>query len=294
MGSDLISADSPGNRSDPFSSAEIKARALELGFDLCGISGVGDFDELLHLPAWLANGYAGRMTYLHRTAKRRGDVRRWLPSAQSVIVVACHYNTNRPYSTEVVDPGVALVSRYAWGEDYHRVMTGRLMRLLEWMRASSSAPFEWRMGGDTEPIQERAYAHSLYSLLDDEQKDRGLPPASWNPFKWNREKQTDFAVTYGLTAIGVCLMLGLCTPLAALGGACFMCSVVLSQFPFPTVYPHAPPVVGHSLLVNKDFIEMIALLVVAATRAGRWGGLDVFVSRWIVGPFLSRKSRKTK
>ena len=146
--------------------------------------------------------------------------------------------------------------------------------------------------------QERAYAHSLYSLLDDKQydkqKERGLPPASWNPFQWDRMKQIDFAVTFWLTAIGLCLMLGLCTPLAALGGACFMCFVVLTQPAFPTIYPHDPPVVGHALLVNKDFVEMVALLVVAATRAGRWGGLDVFVNRWIVGPFFRRKSPKTK
>ena len=43
-------------------------------------------------------------------------------------------------------------------------------------------------------------------------------------FAWSRIEQISFAVTYGLTAIGLCLMLGLCTRLAALGGAAFMCS----------------------------------------------------------------------
>jgi len=142
--------------------------------------------------------------------------------------------------------------------------------------------------------QERAYAQSLYSLLDDDQKQRGLVTSSWNPFRWDRMKQIDFVVTFALTAIGLCLMLGLCTPLAALGGACFMCFVVLTQPAFPTVYPPDSHVVGHSLLINKDFIEMLALLVVAATRAGRWGGLDVFVSRWIIRPIFCRKSTKTK
>ena len=148
--------------------------------------------------------------------------------------------------------------------------------------------------------QERAYAQALYGLLshDDtlvkERQARGLPTSSWNPLQWDREKQIDFAVTFGLTAIGLCLMLGLCTPLAALGGACFMCFVVLTQSAFPGFYPPDPHVVGHSLLVNKDFIEMLALLVIAATRAGRWGGLDVFVSRWILRPLFSRKSPKTK
>jgi len=139
-------------------SPQIKARARELGFDLCGIAPVGDCAELAHLPAWLAEGYAGRMTYMNRSAKRRSDIRRWLPSAQSVIVVACLYNTDRPYSTEIADAGTALVSRYAWGEDYHRVMTDRLARLVAWMRDAAPGPFEARIGVDTEPVQERAYA----------------------------------------------------------------------------------------------------------------------------------------
>ncbi len=72
--------------------------------------------------------------------------------------------------------------------------------------------------------QECAYAQSLYSLLDKDQKQRGLVTSSWNPFQWDRMKQIDFVVTFSLTVIGLCLMLGFCTPLAALGGACFMCS----------------------------------------------------------------------
>ena len=86
-------------------------------------------------------------------------------------------------------------------------------------------------------------------------------------------EQINFAVTYGLTAIGLCLMLGFCTPLAALGGAAFMCFVVMTQPAFPGIYPPDPPVVGHALLVNKDFVEMLALLVVATDGRGPLGRL---------------------
>jgi len=127
---------------------------------------------------------------------------------------------------------------------------------------------------------EQTYKRSLYSALDKEQKQRGSPPGSWNPLRWSQMEQINFAVTYGLTAIGICLMLGFFTPPAALGGAAFMCFVVLTQPAWPTIYPHDPPIVGHALLVNKDFVEMVALLVVAATAAGRWGGLDFFIARW--------------
>ena len=87
----------------------------------------------------------------------------------------------------------------------------------------------------------------------------------------------DLGVTIGLTAIGLCLMLGFCTRLAALGGAIFMVNVVLTQFPWPTVYPHAPEVVGHSMVVSKDTVELFALLLLIILPAGRWGGLDWFL-----------------
>lgn len=87
----------------------------------------------------------------------------------------------------------------------------------------------------------------------------------------------DLGVTIGLSAIGLCLLLGFCTRLAALGGAIFMVNVVLTQFPWPTVYPYAPEVVGHSMVVSKDTVELLALLLLIILPAGRWGGLDWFL-----------------
>lgn len=141
--------------------------------------------------------------------------------------------------------------------------------------------------------RETAFKDGLYGLLNDDQKARGPLPTTWNPFEWSRMQQINFAVTFGLTAIGVCLLLGLCTRLAALGGAAFMCFVVLTQPAWPTIFPHDLPVVGHALLINKDFIEMLALLTIATTVVGRWGGLDYFVHHLIVDPILSKTIRKT-
>ena len=92
-------------------------------------------------------------------------------------------------------------------------------------------------------------------------------------------------MTVGLSAIGLCLLLGFCTRLAALGGAIFMVNVVLSQFPWPTVYPYAPEVVGHSMVVSKDTVELLALLLLVVLPAGRWGGLDWFIWNIIGKPF---------
>jgi epoxyqueuosine reductase len=139
-------------------SSDIKAKARELGFDVCGIAPAIDHAELHFFRDWLARGYAGDMAYLHRTAERRADVRHVLPSARTVIMTATVYNTDRPYSTECDDPARAHIARYAWGDDYHDVIGERLESLVAWMRESSPDPFDARAYVDTGPVQERVYA----------------------------------------------------------------------------------------------------------------------------------------
>lgn len=139
-------------------SASIKGRARELGFDLCGIAPAERFPELAFFREWIDRGYAGEMAYLPRSADRRADVREVLPGARSVIVTATLYNTVEPYAADEPAPGTALVSRYAWGDDYHDVLKRRLEALLDWIRSESQEPFEARAYVDTGPVQERVYA----------------------------------------------------------------------------------------------------------------------------------------
>jgi uncharacterized membrane protein YphA (DoxX/SURF4 family) len=119
-------------------------------------------------------------------------------------------------------------------------------------------------------------------------------PPSWNPFQWQRTEQLAFLLTWSLFAIGLCLMLGLFTRPAALAGAGFMLFVVMSQPSYPGVWPPDPAQLGHALLVNKDFVEMIALLVIASTSLGRWTGLDFFLHNFVVKPFCCRCCKKSK
>jgi epoxyqueuosine reductase len=135
----------------------VKAKALELGFDLCGIAPAEDFPELSFLQEWLDRGYAGDMSWMARTRERRADVRNVVAGARSVIVTATLYNTDRPY-TDTSQTDVAQLSRYAWGDDYHIVLKSRLDALLEWMQLASDIPFEGRAYVDTGPVQERVYA----------------------------------------------------------------------------------------------------------------------------------------
>jgi len=139
-------------------SSDIKAKARALGFDACGIAPAANHRELSFYREWLDRGYAGDMAYLHRTAYRRADVRQVVPSARTVICTATVYNTDRPYSIESTGRQRAEIARYAWGDDYHDVIGGRLDELLRWMRASSPEPFNARAYVDTGPVQERVYA----------------------------------------------------------------------------------------------------------------------------------------
>ena len=143
---------------DVLTGPRIKTKARELGFDLCGIAPADSFPELAFLRDWLDRGYAGDMAYMSRTADRRADVRAVLPGARSVIVFGTLYNTVEPYSQTEEPAGVARISRYAWGDDYHDVLRARLETLLAWMRDESPEPFDARAYVDTGPVQERVYA----------------------------------------------------------------------------------------------------------------------------------------
>jgi epoxyqueuosine reductase len=134
------------------------------GFDLVGISGVGEYRELEFFPSWIADGRAGEMNYLS-TRNDAGELKRSrlanvAPWARSVIVCAINYNSAQPYSTEATDPTRGWISRYAWSQtDYHDVILARL-RSFETQIAQLAAQADFRSWCyvDTGPLVERIYA----------------------------------------------------------------------------------------------------------------------------------------
>jgi uncharacterized membrane protein YphA (DoxX/SURF4 family) len=80
-------------------------------------------------------------------------------------------------------------------------------------------------------------------------------------------------ITYGLCAMGVCLILGFLTPFAALCAAAFLAMIYLAIPPWPGLPPD-PKAEGHYWIVNKNLIELIACLLIAVTASGHWFGLD--------------------
>jgi uncharacterized membrane protein YphA (DoxX/SURF4 family) len=107
--------------------------------------------------------------------------------------------------------------------------------------------------------------------------ERGYLKFFPNPCVQSQMRAMDLAVIYGLSAIGLCMILGICNRLACLGGAVFLVNVILTTYPVPGVYPPLPTAVGNFMFVSKDGVELIAMLFLASIPAGRWAGLDYFL-----------------
>src|SRR5438105_5470953 len=101
---------------------QIKERARELGFDLCGIAPAEPSAFRAEFLDWLNKGYAGEMGYMARDPERRLDPSKLLADARSIVVVGMNYYTESDADTD--DPTRAVFARYARNDDYHDVMTG--------------------------------------------------------------------------------------------------------------------------------------------------------------------------
>lgn len=145
---------------EPWTAAEVKALALDCGFDLAGVAAAGPLMEAAHYLDWAGRGLAGRMGYLtdHRAEKRQ-DPRLVLAEARSVLVVGQVYNSPEPYSTAVDDERLGWISRYAWGEDYHGVMRARLEAVERRLR-ERTPELVAKVCVDTAPLLERPLARA--------------------------------------------------------------------------------------------------------------------------------------
>ncbi len=95
----------------------------------------------------------------------------------------------------------------------------------------------------------------------------------------------DWSTRWGLLVAGACLFLGLFTRLACFGCIVFLVSELLSNSPLPWL-PVSPKSEGNYTFVNKNTVELVALLALITLPTGRWLGLDALFSR--VWPFRGR------
>ena len=134
--------------------AELKAEARRLGFELVGACPAVSPGGLHHLAQWLEAGYAGQMHYLSDRHEAYGHPRSLLSGARSLLMLGRNYRTCEPAS---VASGSGRISRYAWGRDYHDRIHEDLKKLVALLQAKV-ANAAVRGVVDTAPLLEREFA----------------------------------------------------------------------------------------------------------------------------------------
>lgn len=135
--------------------SRIRTKASEIGIDKIGIVPAEAMSiEKDRLEQWLAKGFHGEMAWMAREPEKRTDPKGLFPDAVSVIVCAVNYYTPH-FHDDSQEKGK--ISRYAWGDDYHDVVKGKLILLLDWLR-SEVPEAEGKVCVDTAPIMDKAWA----------------------------------------------------------------------------------------------------------------------------------------
>jgi len=140
--------------------AEIRHWADELGFSSIGVAGVDLSSAEPGLAAWLSNGFHGEMAYMALHGVKRARPAELVPGTVSVITARMDYlPASTPEGWQGIEferlrrPGEAVVSMYARGRDYHKVMRARLQKLSERIE-QAVGPFGHRVFTDSAPVLE--------------------------------------------------------------------------------------------------------------------------------------------
>lgn len=143
------------------SSQFVKAEAVRLGFNACGLCRATrvESSHLRRLSEFVERGEQGEMDYLARNTEVRANPSRLVERAQTIVSVALSY-----YPSQHMPSHAPRLSFYAYGKDYHVVVRNRLQTLLESLREAyirdggAADDFEGRAFCDTAPLPERYWA----------------------------------------------------------------------------------------------------------------------------------------
>jgi epoxyqueuosine reductase len=142
----------------PLLAESVKARlvsfAHEVGFDSCRIATCAEPTHASEFREWLRDGAHGEMDYMLCGEEKRSDPQKVLPGAKSIVVLALNYFQGvkvRP--SETVATGK--IARYAWGDDYHNVITAKLNKINNFLRQFGG---QQKCYVDTGPVLERDHA----------------------------------------------------------------------------------------------------------------------------------------
>lgn len=139
----------------------------QIGFSQIGIAPVDLHDAEPGLLAWLAQGHHGEMTYMARHGLTRARPAELVPGTLSVITARMDYLPQRKWAASpdwtqdelqrLQQPTQAVVSVYARGRDYHKVMRQRLQQLTDKLQTELGAVGH-RVFTDSAPVLEAELA----------------------------------------------------------------------------------------------------------------------------------------
>jgi epoxyqueuosine reductase len=144
--------------------AQIRQWAARLGFSQIGVAGVDLSSAEAGLLAWLSNGFHGDMDYMQAHGLKRARPAELVPGTVSVITARLDYlprGTPEGWQAMEFDrlhrPSEGIVSTYARGRDYHKVLRQRLQKLSDAI-AAEVGPFGHRVFTDSAPVLEAELA----------------------------------------------------------------------------------------------------------------------------------------
>ncbi len=140
--------------------SQIQGWAQELGFSQIGVTGVDLTSAEAGLLQWLADGFHGDMAYMAAHGLKRARPAELVPGTVSVITARMDYlPADTPEGWQTIEfsrlnsPTEGIVSVYARGRDYHKVLRQRLQKLADRI-AAQIGPFGHRVFTDSAPVLE--------------------------------------------------------------------------------------------------------------------------------------------
>ena len=141
----------------------MQAWATGLGFSQIGVADVNLDTAEAGLRAWLDAGFNGSMAYMAAHGLKRARPAELIPGTLRVVTARMDYlpgtagdedpDWRRREQARLADPQAAVVSLYARGRDYHKVLRQRLQQLADRL-ADAVGPFGHRVFVDSAPVME--------------------------------------------------------------------------------------------------------------------------------------------
>ena len=140
---------------------QIKQKALELGFDLVGITDASSLntEQTELFVDWLNTGYAGQMNYMQENLDKRINPAKLLENAQSVISLGLNFTPPKQRSKPSDSNGpMGRIANFARYEDYHLFIKKQLRKLIGFISSLVGTGFKFKICVDSAPLAERALA----------------------------------------------------------------------------------------------------------------------------------------